>query len=632
MLGTVSSKVTAIPGSSGWVQIHEFSPDDPEKLRLRGRLFAVVATKRVGSQVDVISSGRELIGRLHEEYFGSLNEKPFNALREAVRKVSLEFREAWGDVEISACSLVNDIVYSASGGGGKVIIFRGGSLATILDSGSEVIAASGYPKSGDMMVLGTKSFFENIPMGVIRSALAEANPETAVETFASLIHGKNGMETSGAVVIKFERRDGATNISEVLPETSKPESERVETPLVLPTTPKQNFSRIVGRLFDKIPKRNIYIRSGVGDEITSQGKKMTLSVGIILLVILSVSIGLGIRQKNINDVQNKYQSILTQAQDELNQAISLASVNPGQSRQLFTDSEQKLQELNSLKIKDSKVNDLIQKIKEAKASVLGEYDVNPELFMDLSLLSSGFNGDLISSSGGNVFVLDKTGKKVVSVAINTKKSVVVAGPGIISEADGFTTYNDNVFILMSDGIYEVSSSNETKVVDKTWSGDAFISSFAGNLYVLDKSGNKIYRYQSQPGNTFGSQENWLAAGTTADFSEASGWSIGGVIYVLFPNSRILRYSLGSPQNFSIKGVVPEIGSADEIYADPDNQYIYLLDRAGGRVVAIDKNGQYKAQYLSDQIKNVTGIVVSESTGKIILLDGSKLLSVDLHGS
>lgn len=629
MLGTTSSKVTATPGASGWVQVHEFSPDDPEKLRLRGRLFAVVATKRVEERMDEIFLGRELIGRIHEEYFGSLSENPFNALREAVRKVTLEFKEAWGDVEIAACSLVNDIVYSASAGGGKVIIFREGSLATILESGAEVIAASGYPKSGDMMVLGTKSFFERVPTGVIRSALSGANPEMAAETFAPLVHGENEVGTSGAVVVKFEARDAEVNMEKEILGIAK--SGHVDN---LPKQnsflrPKRSLAGVLDGLFRKFPRRNIYVKPGVGDEVTSQSRKLTFTVGIILLLILVVSIGFGIRQKNIKEAEKKYQGILTQAQDELNQAISLASVSPDQSRQFFMQSEQKLQELKSLKINDSKVNDLSQKIEEAKASVLGEYNVTPELFMDLTLLSSGFNGDIISASGGNIFVLDKTGKKVVSVALDTKKSMVVAGPDVITAADDMATYNNNVFILMPDGVYEVGSTSETKVIDKTWNGDALISAFAGNLYVLDKSGGEIYRYQSGPGNTFGSREKWLSPGTSADFSRASGWGIGGAIYVLYPNSKILRFSLGSPQNFSIKGVVPEIGNIDKLYADPDNQYIYLLDRTGGRVVAIDKNGQYKAQYLSDQIKGSIGLVVSEKAKKIILLNGSKLFSISI---
>jgi len=205
---------------------------------------------------------------------------------------------------------------------------------------------------------------------------------------------------------------------------------------------------------------------------------------------------------------------------------------------------------------------------------------------------------------------------------------VVAGPTVINEAFGMASYNDNVYILTSDGIYQLGLS-ETKVVDKTWSGDALINAFAGNLYVLDKSGNAIYRYSGEPGNTFGTQQSWLSGSTKADFSGAVDWGMDGAIYVLYPNAKILKYSLGSPQNFSLNGVVPEIGNVDAIYADPNNQYFYLLDKAGRRVVAVDKKGNYKAQYTSDQIGSATGLVVSEAQKEIILLTGDKLLSIQI---
>ena len=139
----------------------------------------------------------------------------------------------------------------------------------------------------------------------------------------------------------------------------------------------------------------------------------------------------------------------------------------------------------------------------------------------------------------------------------------------------------------------------------------------------------IYRCAGSSGNTFGLQQNWLSSSTKPNFSGATDWGMNGAIYVLYPNSKILKYSLGSPQNFSVTGVSPEVGNIDAFYADPDNQYVYLLDKAGKRVVVIDKNGKYTAQYVGDQIASATNLVVSEANKKIILLTGDKLLSVEI---
>lgn len=640
MLRIISAKVTASPGKTGWVQIHGFSPSDPEKIKRRGQLFVVVSSKDGREGVDAIAFERELVGKLSEEYYGSVDSKAFDALKNATQKIVTEFSTVCPELEMACCVFSNGIVYSSAFGGGKLIISRDNSVASILESRDVVITASGFPKSGDIIVAGTMSFFEKVSLLKLKDSLSNRNPESAIEELTPFIYGGNESGTAGAIVLKFSEEL-------IIHDTLNSESPRTSVDTKVEEIPQREMNTPVVEQFNKpkielvskissvikgfsnnLPRKNIYIKQGIQDEATSQSKKLTLSIGVILLVILSVSIGFGIRQKKVNTVKKEYQNLLSEAGSEVDQAISLASVNQDQSRQLFLDSETKLEKIESLKIKDQKITDLQKKIEDSRAAVLGEYDVNTELFLDLGLLSSGFNGDSLSSSGGFVYILDKTGSRVVSIAIDTKKSKVVAGPTVLSGPQGIASYEDNVYVIQQDGIYDVSS-GKTKVIDKTWNGDAYIYAFAGNIYVLDKSGNAIYRFTGQPGGTFATGQNWLSATTKADFSSATGWGLNGAVYVLYPNAKILRYSLGSPQNFSVTGVSPEIGNIDAIYADSDNQYVYLLDRAGKRVVMIDKNGKYKAQYISEQIGSAAGLVVSEADKKIILLTGQKLLSIDL---
>jgi len=54
-----------------------------------------------------------------------------------------------------------------------------------------------------------------------------------------------------------------------------------------------------------------------------------------------------------------------------------------------------------------------------------------------------------------------------------------------------------------------------------------------------------------------------------------------------------------------------------------------LDKEGGRIVVLEKNGNYKAQYQSDKFKEGTGIIVSEKTSKAVILTKEKLIQVDL---
>lgn len=629
MLQITSAKVTASPGGSGWVQIHSFSPSEDGQVKSRGQLFVVIASKNGSDGIEAISFERKIVGEIREEYYGSQESKTFDALAGAIQKVVSEIKNTGQDIEIACCAFADGVVYSSASGGGRVMIKRGEALASILESSIDVISASGFPKSGDSIIVGTKAFFEKVNLTDLKNSLRDSNPNAAVEELTPLVYGGKEVGTAGAIIIKFEEAAVFDQPEEVSPPL---QSEVAETPATRASAPKvdvgKKLSEFFGSFTSRIPKRNIYIRPGMQDQATSQSRKLTLSVGIILLAILAVSIGFGIKQKKANDVKKQYQGLFAEANSGIDQAISLASSDPEGSRQLFLTSEQKLTQIQALNVKDPKIEELQKKIEDSRAAVLGEYTAITELFLDLGLLSSGLKGDAISASGGNLYVLDKNGPRVVSVAISTKKSKVVSGPTVIDAPQDLASYEDNVYVLLSDGIY-LTDSTKTKVVDKTWNGEAKIYSFGGNLYVLDKSGGAIYRYSGQPGNTFGPQQSWLSSSTKADFSGVLGWGMNGAVYVLYPNSRILKYSLGSPQNFTLSGIIPEIGNVDALYADPDNTYVYLLDKAGKRVVVIDKNGKYNAQYISDQISEATGLVVSEADKKIILLAGEKLLSIEL---
>lgn len=501
-----------------------------------------------------------------------------------------------------------------------------------------------YSESFELTDLARKLYYSNLKDTPFR-ALSDALKNNTAANMAALVfvNGTIYLAAKGGAEIKILRNNiSATLIKSVdqniITASGFPKDndkmflqlkngENIEIDIQPQTNVRGLFNTTLKNFLKHLPKRNIYLKAESLEEVSPKSKKLTFSIAIILLILLGVSIGFGIRQKKINDLKDKYKGALKEASSEIDQAISLASVDSDRSRQLFTDSQQKIAQIDKLNVKDSELISLKQKINESRAAILGEYLVKPEMYLDLSLLSSGFKGDIVTFSGGQIYVMDTLGKRVVSVNASTKKSKVVAGPSVINSATSLACYEDRVFVLESDGIYEVGSGNQ-KVVSKTWSGDALIAAFAGNLYVLDKSGNSIYRYAGL-NNAFGEKQNWLSPGTNVNFANVNQITIDGSIYALFPNSKILKFSQGSPLNFNVKGAIPEIGNIDAVNASPDNQSVYLLDRAGGRVVVVDKKGVYKAQYVDSGISQAVGIIVSEADKKIILLTGDKLYSLDI---
>ncbi len=623
MLNLVSSKVTATPDSSGWSQAYDFQPNSDQEKELRGHLYLVISTNIPQQNIEDISLGRNIVSKIQERYFGDLETDPFSKLKNTIRDTIREFSSSnEKNIEISAMSFVAGTSYVAAFGGGQVYVLRGKSLVKIISSEEgDVVGASGYPQKGDVIVLATKEFVEKIPQETLKRVIEENSFE---EGFLPFLNESGRM---AANFVTFSQNVFPTDYVTQMP-AEAPKTFTIQNNL-------ENTKKTLGSFLSKfegfakkiVPERKIYVQNSLEFEAESQNKKLTLSVGVILLIILGVSIIFGTKAKNTKELKSMYEGTLIEANQNLDEAIGLVDVSPEEARRLFVLAQEKLAEVESYEAQDPKIDELKRRIEEQKGLAFGEYKSETILFTDLTLLSSGFKGDLISSSGGNIFVLDKTGKKIVSLEIDTKKSRVVAGPDKIGEVSDLASYSDRVFVLDGDGVKEIESDVNTVII-KDWEGGSLIYGFAGNIYVLDKTANQIYRYAGS-GDSFGSKQNWLSSSTKPDFSEVKSWVIDGSVYALNNNGRVQKFGLGSPQAFNVAGIFPEISSIDAIYASDETEFVYLLDKEGKRVVVLDKKGNYKAQYMSNEISNAIGLAVSESEGKIILLTGGKLLSIDI---
>jgi hypothetical protein len=576
-----SAKLTGNPGSSGWTQIHEFRPEDEEKLKKRGYFFAVVSTSYQESGAGGAAYGRELLTRLHEEYFGNLETSAFVALKNAVEKVA---REGEKKVEIAAAAILDDVVYTTAQGGAGVSLYRSGGLAKILVSREEeVTSASGFPQEKDLLILGTRAFFAAFPEGVLKASL-EGPQEAVVESLAPLVHAKENEGSLGMALIKFS----PTAPPPLLPEKKK--------------------------LFE----RKIYVK---------EDKKTTFSVGAILLVLLLVSIVFGIRQKEIKKIKSRYQPALSQALQDFNEAQGLINVDSSRSRELFLASQTKIEELLAQKISDKELLALSQKIKENESLFLGIYREEPELFLDLALLSSGFKGQALVSSAEKLYVFDQEGKKIAAIELGSKKTQMAAGPDQLQDIAQISAYEGSLYGLSGDGIYLLGKEKK-KVIEKDWGEEVFFSLYAANIYLIDKGGSVVTRFPGIDGQ-FAKGQNWLAPGIKLDLSQVKAVAIDGNIWLLFDPLKILKLSQGSTQRFGPEGIPGGLTSAEALYSNEELQNLYLLDKNQKRILVLDKSGKYQAEYLADKIGEATNLVVSEKEKKIILLCSDKLYAIQL---
>ncbi|MBN1168964.1 hypothetical protein JXA63_03685 [Candidatus Woesebacteria bacterium] len=627
-----SAKAFGNGEGQGWVQVHDYTPSDEIKLSKRGRSFAVISGESVISEgeqeVDKVLMAREVLTRIHEEYYGNTDKSAFTALKDAVNKISEELRLGDLDIEIAIAVFINGIVYCVVNGGSFVYLFRKGVLVKIIEGRDSIVSASGRPDTGDMLVVGSGDLRKNVSTTLLVEALAKKDLDDIAEAIIPSIRSLDDSSRSGAVFIQFNEKE------DIEPVANSTEDHREDlaqaSDQVLKPDQKQPLSKktsIVERLLSKLASQSIRIKGREVDEAVSKRRRTAVSVGSILLILLIVSIVFGIRTKQKRDRRALFEDTISEAEHFLDEAIDLYELNPVRSRELFNQSKEKVAILLEKEITYPEVYDLQNKISENESKILGEYRIEPELYLDLALLSEGFSGSSLSSSDELMLVLDGQNERLVSIEIRNKSTDIIAGDEELDSPKIAAIYVDRFFVLEKGKVYEVSL-DEKEVVEEGFSDDDLISAFAGNIYVLTKKDSQIWRIAGSD-EGFSDKSEWLSEGIEPDFLSATSMAIDGNIWVLNNDGEILRFSLGNEINFDVEGLFPPLDSGVSIFTDEESNYLYILEPEDKRIVVLDKEGEYVAQYISDSLGEGKSVIVSESERKAIVLTGGKLLLIEL---
>jgi uncharacterized membrane protein len=639
------AKLVGEPSDRGWTVVHDFQPEDGDLIQTRGHLLAVISVVTEDGLKGVSDSEfdsqratltHDIAKKLSDSYVSNPESLAFNALKDAVSKLSEEYKSRVKSLSIAAASLVDSVVYSVVSGNAEVVIYRNGALAKIISGPSDlVVAASGRPEQGDVLVLATSQFLNNFSNIELKTAIESKETEDIANTLRTKMSTRKYSEDLGAVFIKFNKK----NIFSFIPKLKIMRREKSITQEEYEFEPKAPKKSVVRRITKLLPGKGVYIQRDGESVETRKSRKLAVSVGAILLLLLAVSIVFGIKQKTDKEKRSRYESRLVQAKHNLEEAVSLFSLNPERSRELFVESRNLARELTNEEVTDSELDELIGKLEENSGYILGEYEVTPELFVDLSLLTSGFEGKDVAVSEDIIYVLEKEGQKVASVAIDSKKTQVIAGPDDIDSSDSIAAYSGKAFVVTKVGVFKIidQSSEQTSrgkprrvslAIEKDWDGGILPYAYAGNFYILEKDSSNIWRY---PGieDTFGGRGTWFGSGVEPDLSNVISWTIDGSIWLLSSSGQISKYSLGRSEAFGISGVNPELETPVGLYTNEDLEYVYILDRENSRVVVLTKSGEYRAQYKSSEISSAVDLAVSEKEKRIIVLVKDKLYSIEI---
>ncbi|MDP3955123.1 MAG: hypothetical protein Q8Q15_02040, partial [bacterium] len=177
------TKIVGTPNPKNWSQVYTFFPDDEEKKQKRGSLLTVLTLTTEVDEDEITSVGREILSRLHEEYYGETSSPIFEKITQTLEKISQEYTTKDGSLELVAAVLAGPVLYVAASEKGEVWLSRQGHLARILVGEEEKsVSASGNLEENDLVVLGTASFFKVCPVGVLKAAIETGDTIESLNT------------------------------------------------------------------------------------------------------------------------------------------------------------------------------------------------------------------------------------------------------------------------------------------------------------------------------------------------------------------------------------------------------------------------------------------------------------------
>ncbi|MDO8638605.1 MAG: hypothetical protein Q7R43_03450 [Candidatus Daviesbacteria bacterium] len=492
----------------------------------------------------------------------------------------------------------------------KAFLIRKGKRSDLIQvADGEII--SGLLEDGDRVVLSTESLIDFLsadldilgttPMEVLEDEINLRLPEAQTYPVATLILEKEAIAPEVAVV---------DEIKEEVPEES---GEHIVFKM-------PDLSGLKDILFKIIPK-------------SLKGK--AILVGIVTVLILGM-VGFNMKNKNEASTDQSFNNYLKTAQESWNKAQSITD-DQNLSLSSLKQAQDSLDQALKIKPKNSQALDLKKQIEDNKGSILKIYKVSDlPLWLDLSLIKSGFQVDRLSTSLGVLLVLDTKKKNLVSINLETKAQQVLAGGDKLGNATLASLNGNNVWVFSEDqGVIKTTLKETTLATvvkpDKEWGRIGDIVGFANNVYLLDKessSSGQVWKYVPIE-KGYSDKFAYFKAGVKVNLSDVVKMQIDSSVWFLKQNGEILKFTQGAVDYFSISGLDKEFKNPRSFFADDSADNIYVLDSGNSRIVVLDKKGVYKAQYQGDKFGVVDDLVVDEKGKKIYLLAESKIYLIEL---
>ena len=208
-----------------------------------------------------------------------------------------------------------------------------------------------------------------------------------------------------------------------------------------------------------------------------------------------------------------------------------------------------------------------------------------------------------------------------------KKSLEKVNISDIKLASIIASYEDLIFYyIQGEGIFKITDGKAKKIIsnDKAWKEIISMSIYNGNIYVLDKGNDEIYKYLVAEGG-YSDKQSYFATGSAVDLAEANSMAIDSAVYVGF-SDYVAKYISGTRDEFKTNFPEENI-SLTKVFTNKQLDKVYAWDKSAGVIYIFDKKGAYEKQIKSSILSKASDFVVFKDS--VYALLGAKIYTVGL---
>ena len=366
--------------------------------------------------------------------------------------------------------------------------------------------------------------------------------------------------------------------------------------------------------------------------------------GGLAAAVIAVALVLGIPALNSAGSSQRFTSLLNSTKSEL--ASAQHEQNLGKRRELLNQAMTNISEAQRLKPGDAQAQAEATSVSDAVTTLNAVYNVPsvPSL-ADLSSAGLSPSADVEIEAGDRFYVLDASSGKVIGVPRDSSSPPeVIYEPGAtIDGVQGGSAAHitwqppsgsgDSGTLLILDAQRHLFGYSKLQLRAvalrgiEQWKSATAISFANGNLYVLDASAGTVWRYT--PSQDGGFSTDPAPAVARADIKGTTGMSVVGGVFLVGQDGHIHRYLDGQATDFTMPGIDKLPIAPEAPLYDPSNGALYVADRAGGRIVVLQGDGNFQRQLVNAQLTGLRALAVDPGQSRLVGIVGQTLVAVPL---